>query len=186
MPEEIGAGDAEFLLREIPRQLREWRWEHQRRDATLGVVGLQSAALDAMGDEVVGITPTPRGLRPRPASDLTGQRRTRTLATADAPVRHKPATADAAGTLREHPQMLASSAGTQGGPLLASNPGSILASAEAVIVTGAFCVAGSLWFTLDLPKVRAIMRPIYQGMGLLPARDAERIPDVPEPATWPL
>jgi MFS family permease len=36
-----------------------------------------------------------------------------------------------------------------------------------VIVTGAFCVAGSLWFTLDLPKIRAIMRPIYQEMGLL-------------------
>ena len=36
MPEEIGAGDAEFLLREIPRQLREWRREHQRRDAAPG------------------------------------------------------------------------------------------------------------------------------------------------------
>jgi hypothetical protein len=36
MPEEIGASDAEFLLREIPRQLREWRREHQRRDAALG------------------------------------------------------------------------------------------------------------------------------------------------------
>ena len=125
MPEEIGAGDAEFLLREIPRQLREWRREHQRQDAALGVVGPQSAALDAMGDEVVGITPTPRGLRPRAASDLTGQRRTRTLATADTTVRHKPATADTAGTLREHPQMLASSAGTQGGLLLASNPSSV-------------------------------------------------------------
>jgi hypothetical protein len=67
MPEEIGAGDAEFLLREIPRQLREWRREHQRRDAALRVVGLQPAALDAMRDEVVGVTPTPRGLRPRAA-----------------------------------------------------------------------------------------------------------------------
>jgi hypothetical protein len=69
MPEEIGAGDAEFLLREIPRQLREWRREHQRRDAALGAVALQPAALDAMGDEVVGITPTPRGLCPRERSD---------------------------------------------------------------------------------------------------------------------
>jgi hypothetical protein len=59
MPEEIGAGDTKFLLREIPRQLREgWR-EHQRRDAALGLAGPQPAALDAMGDEVVGITPTP-------------------------------------------------------------------------------------------------------------------------------
>lgn len=83
-----------------------------------------------MRDEVVGITPTPRGLRPRAASDLTGGRRTRTLPTADPAVRDKPPTAQAAGPLREHPEMLASSAGTQGGPFLPSTPESILASAE--------------------------------------------------------
>ena len=37
-----------------------------------------------------------------------------------------------------------------------------------VIVTGAFCIAGSIWFTFQLPKIRAVMRPIYQQMGLLP------------------
>jgi hypothetical protein len=130
MAEEIGAGDPEFLLGEIPRQLRERGREHQRQDGGLGLVGAQPPALDAMRDEVVGITPTPGRLRPYAPRDLTRRGRTGALATADAPVRHKPATADAAGTLREHPQMLASSAGTQGGPLLASNPGSILASAE--------------------------------------------------------
>ena len=131
MPEEIGAGDTEFLLGEIPRQLREgWR-EHQRQDAALGLVSPQPPALDAMGDEVVGITPTPRSLCPRTASDLTRRRRTRALATADAAVRHKPPTADAAGPLREHPEMLGSSAGNQRGPLVASITGSILASAEA-------------------------------------------------------
>jgi hypothetical protein len=40
MPDEIGAGDAEFLLREIPRQLRQRRREDQWGDAALGVVGL--------------------------------------------------------------------------------------------------------------------------------------------------
>ena len=130
MAEEIGADDAEFLLGEIPRQLgKRWR-KHQWQDRALSLVGSQSAALDAMRDEVVGITPTPGSLRPCAPRNLTRRGRTRALATADAPVRHKPATADAAGTLREHPQMLASSTGTQGGPLLASNPGSILASAE--------------------------------------------------------
>jgi hypothetical protein len=83
-----------------------------------------------MCDEVVGITPTPGRLRPSAPRHLTRRGRTRPLTTTDAPVRHKPPTADAAGTLREHPQMLALSAGAQGGPLLASNPGSILASAE--------------------------------------------------------
>jgi hypothetical protein len=39
------------------------------------------------------------------------------------------------------------------------------------MVTGAFCLAGSLWFTIELPKIRAVMRPIYQEMGLLPGLD---------------
>jgi len=51
-----------------------------------------------------------------------------------------------------------------------------------VILTGAFCVAGALWFTFELPKVRALMRPIYQQMGLLPARGIGLIPDIPEAA----
>ena len=52
--------------------------------------------------------------------------------------------------------------------------GSLLAGALAhrfgaphtVIVTGACCVAGSVWFTLERPKIRAVMRPIYREMGL--------------------
>jgi MFS family permease len=39
---------------------------------------------------------------------------------------------------------------------------------HAMIITGAFCIAGSIWFTFELPKIRAVMRPIYQQMGLLP------------------
>ena len=41
-----------------------------------------------------------------------------------------------------------------------------------VILSGAFCVAASLWFTIELPKVMAVMRPVYREMGLLPASDA--------------
>ena len=37
-----------------------------------------------------------------------------------------------------------------------------------VILTGACCLAGALWFTVELPKVRAVMRPIYRQMGMLP------------------
>ena len=51
-----------------------------------------------------------------------------------------------------------------------------------VILTGAFCAAGALWFTFELPKVRAVMRPLYQQMGLLPARHTDPIADVPEAA----
>ena len=36
-----------------------------------------------------------------------------------------------------------------------------------VVVTGSCCVAGSIWFTTELPKIRTVMKPIYQQMGLL-------------------
>jgi MFS family permease len=50
-----------------------------------------------------------------------------------------------------------------------------------VILTGAFCAAGALWFTLELPKVRAVVRPIYQDMGLLPSLDVNVTSEVQEP-----
>jgi hypothetical protein len=105
--------------------------EHQRRDTRLGLLGLQAAALQAVRDEVIGITTSPGGLRLDAARHLTRRCGTRPLTTTHTAVGHKPVAADAAGPLREHPQMLASIAGNQRGPLLASNPGSILASAEA-------------------------------------------------------
>ncbi|MGA3027557.1 MAG: MFS transporter [Bryobacteraceae bacterium] len=57
------------------------------------------------------------------------------------------------------------------GSLLAGTLAHRMGAPHTVIVTGAFCVAGSLWFTLELPKVNAVMRPIYREMGLRPARD---------------
>ncbi|HEY6357068.1 MAG TPA: MFS transporter [Vicinamibacterales bacterium] len=60
------------------------------------------------------------------------------------------------------------------GSLLAGTLAHRIGAPHTVIVTGALCLAGSLWFTLvELPKVGAIMGPIYQDMGLLPARDIE-------------
>jgi len=54
--------------------------------------------------------------------------------------------------------------------------GSLLAGALAhrfgapatVIFTGSCCVAGAVWFAVEVPKIRAKMRPIYEEMGLLP------------------
>ena len=40
-----------------------------------------------------------------------------------------------------------------------------------VMVTGAFCIAGSIWFTFQRPKIRAVMRPAYEELGLLPVRE---------------
>ncbi len=54
--------------------------------------------------------------------------------------------------------------------------GSLLAGALAhhfgapytVMMTGSVCVLGSLWFTTQLRGVRAVMRPIYVEMGIMP------------------
>ena len=59
------------------------------------------------------------------------------------------------------------------GSLLAGGLAHWMGAPAAVIITGAFCVAGSLWFLLDLPKIYAVIRPLYQQQGLLaldPAR----------------
>jgi MFS family permease len=67
------------------------------------------------------------------------------------------------------------------GSLLAGTLAHRIGAPHTVIVTGAFCIAGSLWFTLEMPKVRAIMRPIYQEMGLLPSTGLDLISAVQEP-----
>jgi MFS family permease len=57
------------------------------------------------------------------------------------------------------------------GSLLAGALAHRMGAPNTLIFTGAFCIAGSLWFTIELPKIRAVMRPIYREMGLLPISD---------------
>ena len=66
------------------------------------------------------------------------------------------------------------------GSLLAGAVAHHIGAPHTVIVTGAFCIAGSLWFTFELPKIRILMLPIYKQMGLLPASDVELIADESE------
>jgi len=54
------------------------------------------------------------------------------------------------------------------GSLLAGALAHWMGAPHTVMLTGACVVAGSVWFSFELPKIRADMRPIYQGMGLLP------------------
>jgi MFS family permease len=54
------------------------------------------------------------------------------------------------------------------GSLFAGTLAHRIGAPHTVFVTGACCLAGSLWFTFELPKIRAVMRPIYRQMGLLP------------------
>ena len=67
------------------------------------------------------------------------------------------------------------------GSLLAGALAHRIGAPHTVMVAGAFCLAGSLWFTFELPKIREITRPIYQEMSRVPARDIYLIPDKLEP-----
>jgi MFS family permease len=53
------------------------------------------------------------------------------------------------------------------GSLLAGALAHRIGAPHTVIVTGAFCIAGSLWFALQLPKVSAITQTVYKEMGLV-------------------
>jgi MFS family permease len=54
------------------------------------------------------------------------------------------------------------------GSLLAGGLAHYLGAQRAVIITGAACVLGAVWFAFELPEVRKVMRPIYIEMGILP------------------
>ncbi len=41
------------------------------------------------------------------------------------------------------------------------------------VAAGLASLAAAAWFAVELPKVRAVMRPIYQDMGLLPVREID-------------
>jgi MFS family permease len=64
------------------------------------------------------------------------------------------------------------------GSLLAGVLAQQIGAPYTVIVTGAFCVAGAVWFAWERPKIRAAMRPVYQEMGILPRSPAPLGQDV--------
>ncbi len=53
------------------------------------------------------------------------------------------------------------------GSLLAGGLAHRFGAPHAVMTTGAFCLAGSVWFTTQLKSIRKIMRPIYVEMGII-------------------
>jgi MFS family permease len=53
------------------------------------------------------------------------------------------------------------------GSLLAGSLAHHFSAPHAIIITGSFCLAGSVWFTTQLKSIRAIMRPIYIEMGIM-------------------
>jgi MFS family permease len=63
------------------------------------------------------------------------------------------------------------------GSLLAGALAHRFGAPHAVMITGVCCVAGSAWFTTQLPAVRAIMRPIYVELGILQSPDQPTMED---------
>jgi MFS family permease len=63
------------------------------------------------------------------------------------------------------------------GSLLAGTLADHFGPLHTLMMAGACCLGGALWFTMELPKMRAVMRPIYQEMGLLPVREPEMAGD---------
>jgi MFS family permease len=55
------------------------------------------------------------------------------------------------------------------GSLLAGGLAHWFGAAHTVMITGSCCLLGCAWFTWELPKIRKVMRPIYEEMGLLPS-----------------
>ena len=68
------------------------------------------------------------------------------------------------------------------GSLLAGALAHHIGAPHTVILTGACCIAASVWFTFELPTIRAIMRPIYEKLGLLAPPDMELVSEVEETA----
>ena len=53
------------------------------------------------------------------------------------------------------------------GSLLAGSLADRFGAPHAVMIIGAFCVVGSVWFTTQLKSIRQVMRPIYVELGII-------------------
>lgn len=54
------------------------------------------------------------------------------------------------------------------GSLLAGWLSTRIGAPQTVFVSGVFCLATALWFSRELPAIRALVRPIYMKMGIVP------------------
>lgn len=57
------------------------------------------------------------------------------------------------------------------GSLMAGALARHIGAPHTVIFTGACSVVGAIWFSFELPKVNAVIQPIYEKMGLIVGRD---------------
>jgi MFS family permease len=54
------------------------------------------------------------------------------------------------------------------GSLIAGAAASRIGAPRTLMIGGGLCVVGAMWFSTQLPKIRAIVRPIYRQLGIIP------------------
>jgi MFS family permease len=54
------------------------------------------------------------------------------------------------------------------GSLIAGAAASRIGAPKTLMIGGGLCVVGAMWFCTQLPKIRAIVRPIYRQLGIIP------------------
>ena len=54
------------------------------------------------------------------------------------------------------------------GSLLAGSLAARIGAPNTLILGGVWCVLGGTWFAAKLPAIRALIRPIYVRLGILP------------------
>jgi MFS family permease len=54
------------------------------------------------------------------------------------------------------------------GSLIAGAAASRIGAPRTLMIGGSICVLGGLWFYTQLPKIRAVVRPIYRKLGIIP------------------
>ena len=55
------------------------------------------------------------------------------------------------------------------GSLLAGSLAPVIGAPGTVLLCGIGCIAGAIWFWRQLPKLRPVIRPIYEQLGILPS-----------------
>jgi hypothetical protein len=55
------------------------------------------------------------------------------------------------------------------GSLLAGALASSLGAPRTVMISGAACILGGIAFFLHMPRLRTLLRPVYQQLGIVPA-----------------
>jgi MFS family permease len=62
------------------------------------------------------------------------------------------------------------------GSLLAGAVASRFGAPLTLALSGSLCLAGALWFTSQLPRIRSVIRPIYMGLNIIPSTATEDPP----------